>query len=304
MIFSALNRRFILTWVISMLIFNGLQAQQPKRNALLPEKFCISSDEFILAKMVNDYRRQNNLSVIPLSKSLFFVAHSHVLDLVQNHPDRYNCGLHSWSDKGAWKPCCYGKESAKAGCMNDKPKELTGYKGKGFEMIYWGSEEAVPSDAIEVWKSTALTNEMLLNQGKWKTNIWKSMGVGLIDGYASLWFGDETDQKHGIRLCQNDSLLDSRTSKNTQTTANTKLPETNAGQGENRYFLITGSFKTRQQARQQAASHIKQGFHEASIIEKDNIYRVTLVAFNSQEEAQKALNKLSSRFKGIWILKN
>ena len=302
MIFSTLTRRFVLIWALSIVLCNVLMAQQPKRHPVVPSKFCISSDEFILAKMINDYRRQNNLPVIPLSKSLFFVAKAHVQDLARNHPDRYNCGLHSWSDKGDWKPCCYGNEAGKGNCMNDKPKELTAYKGKGFEMIYWGSEVAVPVDAIDVWKSTALTNEMMLNQGKWKTRVWKSLGVGLTDGYASVWFGDETDQLHGIQLCQSDSVVDSQ--PGTQTSASSTMPVTTYGQNEKHFLLITGSFKEKQQAKKQVASHIKQGFPNAAIIEKDNVFRVALEAYKSQEEAQKALNKLVSRFKGIWILQN
>jgi hypothetical protein len=296
--------RFVLLWIFAILIFNTLLAQKPKRHSVLPDKFCVSSDEFILAKMINDYRRQNNLPVVPLSNSLFFVARSHVQDLALNHPDRYSCGLHSWSDKGDWNPCCYGKEAGKTGCMNDKPKELTGYKGKGFEMIYWGSETAVPADAIDVWKSTTLTNEMMLNKGKWKTRGWKSLGVGLVDGYASVWFGDETDQSKGFRLCTSDSLVDSQTLPTTLMPVNSNSPEIKDGPGEYHYFLITASFKTRQQADQQVSTHIKQGFQKATIIEKDNVFRVAVTAYNSQEKAQKALNKLSSRFKGIWILQN
>jgi hypothetical protein len=298
MIHSAFIRRLLFTLFFSGLLLTFLSAQQPKRNPVIPKKFCISANELILAKMINDYRRQNNLAVIPLSKSLFFVARSHVQDLAQNHPDREKCGLQSWSDKGDWKPCCYNKESGKTSCMNDKPKELSGYKGKGYEMIYWGSEEAIPSDAIEVWKSTALTKEMLLNQGKWKSKIWKSIGVGLLDGYASVWFGDEKDHEQGIPLCQSDSVVDS------QTSTSITIPVIAAKQSQNHFFLITASFKTLQQAKQQVTAHVKQGFPDATIIEKDNIFRVALSGYNSQPEAQKALNKLSSHFKGIWILQN
>ena len=298
MIPSISLRRFIISWFLFMLIVNALQAQKNKVINSLPEKFCISANEFILAKMINDYRRQNDLPVIPLSKSLFFVALSHVQDLAQNRPDSNKCGLQSWSDKGEWKPCCYIKEQGKTSCMNDKPNELTGYKGKGYEMIYWGSEEVVPSDAIEVWKSTTLTNEMLINQGKWKTKIWKSMGVGLLDGYASVWFGDGKDQQKGIRLCQNDSLVE-------PLAASTDiLPVKKTDQSGNHFFLITGSFKTRKQAEVQVAAHIKQGFHDAMVVEKDKVFRIAVSSYSSQEEAQKALNKLYSRFKGIWIMQN
>jgi hypothetical protein len=295
MVLSKSYHRFINTGILFFLFANLLQAQQPKRYPVVPDKFCISSNEFILAKMINDYRRQNNLADIPISKSLFFVAYSHVQDLAQNQAYRNNCGLHSWSENGDWNPCCYLKEDVKTNCMNDKPKELTGYKGKGYEMIYWGSEEAIPADAIEVWKSTALTNEMMLNQGKWNTKTWKSIGIGLLDGYASVWFGDETDPSQGIKLCQNDSIVKNQLSDSTTS------PVIKKGLSENHYFLIIGSFKSREQAAEQVASLVKKGIHDTFIIEKDNIFRVALASYHSLEEAQKNLNKHLSRFKGIWI---
>jgi hypothetical protein len=295
---AAIIRYLLHTWFLSLLFTTTLQAQQYKRSPAIPENFCISANEFILAKMINDYRRQNNLAVIPFSKSMFFVGRSHVQDLSQNHPDGDKCGLQSWSDKGNWKPCCYNKEEEKTSCMYNKPKELAGYKGKGYEMIYWGNEAVVPSEALEVWKSTVLTNEMMLNLGKWKSKIWKSIGVGLLEGYATVWFGDGKDQYHGVLLCQNDSILDSQNEISLTST----MPAIETGQSENHYFLITGSFKTRKQAEVQVASHIKQGFHKATVIEKDKVFRIAISSYSSQEEAQKALNMLTTRFKGIWIL--
>jgi hypothetical protein len=296
MIRSTSFHRLIFAGILSILYVNILPAQLPKYVPHIPENFCISENEFILAKMINDYRIQNNLSVVPLSKSMFFVARTHIEDLAQNHPDLENCGLPSWSDKGKWKPCCYGNESVKTTCMNDKPKELCGYKGKGYEMIYWGSEEAIPSDAIDVWKSTMLTNEMLLNQGKWKNITWKSVGVGLLNGYASVWFGDETEHLHGIRLCNNDSLIDS------QISASDLLPVTEPGQNGNHFYLIAGSFKTRKEAEEHINFYIKNGYNDSKIIEKDKLFRIAISSYHSQAEAQKALNKLATRFKGIWIL--
>jgi hypothetical protein len=193
-----------------LLLTLALPAQKPASKSVIPKNFCISENEFELANKINEYRLQNNLPAIPLSASLFFVAQTHVKDLARNHPDVMNCNEHSWSDKGNWKACCYGKDPATMNCMTEKPKELTGYKGKGYEIIYWDSEEVTPSDALELWKSIPLTNEMILNQEKWKTKIWKSCGVGILDGYASFWLGDANDQVHGIRLCRNDSIIELR----------------------------------------------------------------------------------------------
>jgi hypothetical protein len=278
-----------------------MEAQNPNTRAFTNTSYCISSDEFILVNMINDYRRQNNLNTIPLSKSMFFVAHTHVQDLKQNKAGSTKCGLHSWSDAGNWKPCCYKKEAERTFCMNDKPRELTGYKGKGFEMIYWGSDQVVPSDVIDLWKSTGVTNDMLLNQSKWKNKTWKSIGVGLSDGYASVWFGDEFDQQHGIRICRNDTTIDSIYFTKIQPGTVPSIQEQASLRQENRYFLIVGSFKTLSEADQKLISVRNQGYTEATIIEKDNNFRVAIHSFSSGKEAQKMLNKLSMRFKGIWI---
>jgi hypothetical protein len=288
--------RLIFAGILSILYVNILPAQQAKPVLRISENFCISENEFVLAKMINDYRLQNNLAVIPLSKSMFYVARTHIEDLARNRPESEKCGLQSWSDQGKWKPCCYGNELGKTNCMNDKPKELCGYKGKGYEMIYWGSEEAIPSDAIDVWKSTALTNEMMLNQGKWKNMIWKSVGVGLLNGYASVWFGDETDYLQGIRLCNNDSLIDSKIS------VSNELPVIEPGQNGYHFFLITGSFKTRKEAEEHINYYINKGYNNSRVIEKDKLFRIAIASYHSPAEAQKELNKLAHLFKGIWIL--
>jgi hypothetical protein len=289
---------------ISLFVFimipDCIKAQQPDRRGTIADNVCISSDEFVLANMINDYRRQNNLTAIPLSKSMFYVAHSHVLDLNRHNGGSSECGLHSWSESGNWTPCCYAKEAGRTNCMNDKPKELTGYKGKGYEIIYWGSEKVVPADVIDFWKSTGVSNDMLLNQGKWKSKIWKSIGVGLVDGYASVWFGDGADQQHGIRICQNDSVTDS-TATSQMAGANSSLQTQAPPAKSDHFFLIAGSYKTIQEAEQKLASLRKQGYSRASIIEKDNNFRVAILSYSSRTEAQKVLNKLFSRFKGIWI---
>lgn len=45
------------------------------------------------------YRIEKGLAEIPLSKSLTFVAQTHVKDMELNPASGY-CNMHSWSDKG------------------------------------------------------------------------------------------------------------------------------------------------------------------------------------------------------------
>ena len=316
LVMNAIKYCLLLPGFLFIMLTAAVRAQQPANNPVIPEKFCISANELLLANLINEYRHLNNLPVIPLSRSLFFVARTHVLDLTQNHPDNNKCNQHSWSDKGNWKPCCYSKEPAKTNCMTDKPKELAGYKGKGYELIYWDSEEAIPSDALELWKSIPFTKEILLNQGKWKTKAWKSCGVGMLDGYASVWFGDARDQLHGIKLCLTDSvvekptegakfLADTKTQKEVQPPpGNGKLePIAEPAAGGKHYYLITGSFKIGKNAHDAVAKLRNKGYRESKVLENNSIFRVALAGYATMEEAEKAMHKLTTTFKGIWIFK-
>ena len=309
--------RLLQAVIILLVLVTEANAQQPASKIALPDDFCIYSNELLLAKSINDYRRENNLQEIPYSFSLFFVARTHVQDLTKNHPDVLNCNEHSWSDKGDWKACCYSKESGKTSCMTDKPKEIAGYKGKGYEMVYWDSQEAIPSDALELWKSIPLTNDMLLSQGKWKTIEWKSCGVGILQGYASVWFGDVNDHLYGIRLCQNDSVID-RQQGTTLVKTNIRIPrDISVPSTENesmelisvpvstqKYFhLIVGSYKTRKQAGAEVATLLNKGYPEARVIAIDSIFRVSIAEYTTMSAAEKAIHRLTSTFKGIWILK-
>jgi len=159
-----------------------------KKNSFTPP----SANEWKLHALINQYRVHRKLPKIPLSKSLTHVARTHVRDLAA-HPPRGRCNLHSWSAHGKWTRCCYTSDHAKAKCMWYKPKELTNYKGEGFECAYKGSND--PKEALRSWKSSLLHNEVIINRGIWASHTWKSIGVGIYKGYAVIWFGEKVD--HG-----------------------------------------------------------------------------------------------------------
>jgi hypothetical protein len=123
----------------------------------------LNEDEIELARLVNEYRVQNHLKPVPISPSLTTVAQTHVLDLNANYSPEQNstCNMHSWSNKGPWRPCCYDSQHTQAKCMWEKPRELTSYKSEGFEIAFWGGgtlsnrESAfAPASALEGWKKT------------------------------------------------------------------------------------------------------------------------------------------------------
>jgi len=91
--------------------------------------------------------------------------------------------------------------------MWDKPRELTSYKGDGYEIAFastyrYSSKEEFIKDALEGWKSSNGHNDILINNGKWKTTIWKAMGIAIKDGYAVIWFGELPDKEGEPLLCK------------------------------------------------------------------------------------------------------
>ena len=158
----------------------------------------LSEDEKKLYQLINTYRKTHKLPPIPLSKSLTFVAQTHAKDLATNKPVNSKCNLHSWSDKGNWTSCCYTSDHKKATCMWNKPRELTSYKGNGYEISYSGSLENDPDiakNALNTWKASVPHNNVIINQANWKNRHWNAIGIGIKKGYAMIWFGEEKDEK-------------------------------------------------------------------------------------------------------------
>ncbi len=162
-------------------------------------KSCLTADEMSLYNQVMQYRKQKGLSQIPLSKSLCIVAKTHVWDLSVNKPVKGDCNLHSWSSKGKWTACCYTSDHKQAAKMWSKPSELTEYKGNGYEISASGVSAAT---ALEVWKKSSGHNQVIISGGIWAAHPWKAIGVGIQDGYAVIWFGEEEDPAGTTDVCK------------------------------------------------------------------------------------------------------
>ena len=152
----------------------------------------LTDEENKLYTIVMQYRKEKGLPAIPVSKSLNIVAKTHVIDLFNNKPTSENCNEHSWSSNGKWSSCCYTSDHAKAKCMWDKPRELTKYKGNGYEIAYWNSDEANAENALSGWKESPGHNAVIINKGVWKQQ-WNAIGIGIYRNYAVIWFGNESD---------------------------------------------------------------------------------------------------------------
>jgi len=160
----------------------------------------LSLEETKLYEILMQYRAEKGLTKIPLSSSLTFVAQTHAKDLVINKPDNDICNAHSWSSKGNWTPVCYTPDHAQAKLMWSKPKELTSYKADGFE-IACGSNVCctdfvmTAEYALKSWKMSKGHNAVIVNEGPWSTLNWKAIGIGIQNGFAVVWFGEELDNK-------------------------------------------------------------------------------------------------------------
>jgi len=156
-----------------------------------------SAIELDLYERVNAYRTANALPSVPLSPSLSRVARLHAEDQVAHHASfEPQCNLHSWSDAGAWTPCCYTSDHAEAECMWDKPRELTDYPGNGYEISSLGPPDA--EGHLAGWQSSEPHDDVIMQRPPW-TEPWLAMGVGVAGSHANIWFGREADPAGTIR---------------------------------------------------------------------------------------------------------
>lgn len=164
-------------------------------------RVCTSENEQALVDAVRSYRASQDLPAVPLSTGLTEVAQTHARDLANEVPhEDSRCNLHSWSDDGTWTPCCYTDDHANASCMWEKPSELTGYTGDGYEIAYAGTLDA--ERILQAWQGSPGHDSVLANRGQWNNFAWGAMGVGMHDGYAVVWFGVEEDTAGAPPICE------------------------------------------------------------------------------------------------------
>jgi hypothetical protein len=287
-------KTFLLVLPITFLLI--LSAGKSRAQHPVSDDFCINNTELRLYALVNEYRKQNGLEEIPLSENLCYVAKLHVNDLFYNKPDTSECNLHSWSDKGEWLECCYGHDVFNNTCMTSKPNELTDYPGKGYEIAFWENVDADPEIVLDLWKSSAASRELILNEGRWKGKTWKAFGVGMLKGYAVVWFGTEPDDNEGVKICNTDEIA----GKLKKTVTEGMNTENDASV---RYYLIISSWKDLARAKSEVKRYKAKGFRNPSVITSGDNFRVSLGNYPTKEKAIAAKKKLNQKYKDIWILK-
>jgi len=262
----------------------------------IPKDYCLNDDEYKLFMLINEFRNENELSVIPLSASLSFVARTHAKDIFTYHPDTSICNLHSWSDKGNWTACCYNKYVKSQECMWEKPKELTNYNDKGYELIYFENDNTLkPENVINLWKKVKASSEMILTSGKWKNFDWNAIGVGIYEGYAFVWFGEITDNEDKPDLC---NPLRNKIENEPSESKNSILKNKTG-----KFYLIVGSFSKESEAKNEFEQLKKRNFINLKILYRNKKYSVSISDNSDISKVKKILKKYSSKFKDAWILK-
>ena len=285
----------------------------------------LSPDENILFDMISDMRRQNKLPAIPLSADLCKVAQTHIADLIKNKPQERGCSLHSWSGGGKWTSCCNTKDAFGIECMKSKPREITGYKGDGYELIYWGVDKATASDAGKLWKQVDASSDMILTRAKWSGYQWKAMGVGIKYGYAILWLGDSVTIGSQDNLPEYSPEVAKPVSKvapaatpatierkDTKPAETAKPKEVTVSKVTNKppvnglgvqFYVIAGSFKTAEEANTGLKKIKSKGYPDSFLLEGESSYRIAITSFDSKDKAEAKRNELKDIFPGIWVYK-
>lgn len=164
---------------------------------IFTEKQCrgdeASADEKELLRLVNEYRAQHNLPVVPFSNALSLVANRHLLDLKAN----IKSTSHSWSN------CPYDiKNESTWNCVFNAPQRLgTDYTGRGYENVYRNiHQNATPPLAIAAWKNSPPHNALLINQTFFKNDVYDACGIAIDGNFAVLWFGTQKGGNNSLAV--------------------------------------------------------------------------------------------------------
>ena len=282
--------------LLLLLILTSFFSQVTVLNAQLTtvESICLDEQELRLANLINNFRLQNDLPAIPLSKSLSFVAKTHAYDLQLNKQDTSICNAHSWSNKGKWKACCYNNYINSSNCMWDKPKELTAYTFRGYEIVF--SEEGIVlvDSVFRLIKTSPEASSLLLGIDSHSDKKWLALGVGVSENYISIWLGQRNDIAGKPLLCS-----EIQNQQNAQAAA---VSITASGKAA-RYYLIYGSFQTQADANEAVKRYKNSGLENVSILRKDGRFRVAIDVCDNLKDAMKSKEKYQSLYPEAWIYK-
>lgn len=257
----------------------------------IPEEFCVTLEEQLLFDKINILRDDYGKNSIEFSKSLSYVAKLHVEDLLKNHPDTSVCNLSSWSDKGEWTSCCYNPYVPNQDCMWDKPKELTPYTYRGYELVGYFEGSFNVDSVIDLWSNSKVVLDMLLTEGNFKQKQWICMGLSMNKNYVSLWFGQRADKMGEPDICPSEAEM-----------ARADTTSTQPKKGET-FYLIFGVFADQKDAKEAVKRYKKNGFEQAGILKSEDLTRVYLGKYDNLKEAMFSKQQLSYTYREAWIFK-
>ncbi len=277
------NKPYIFLIFVLLLQINALGQQKSS----IPDDFCISSEEEQLMGRINLFRAENGEKTISNSISLNYVASLHANDLQENHPDTSICNLSSWSDNGRWTSCCYHKYLPEPHCIWDKPKELTSFTYRGYELALYFEDSFNVDTVIQFIISSKPARDMLLAKGRYKQKKWISMGASMSRNYISIWFAQKADKAGEASIC----------SRNEQLTPIEKNEKTSS------FYIIVSSFQSDKDAKEGLKRLKHNGFDEAGILKTGNNLRLYIKKLDNLKEAMYIKQNLPYTYNDAWIFK-
>jgi len=273
--------------------------------------------------MINEYRRQYDLPPIQLSRSLCYVANTHAKDLFFHHPDQEPCNFHSWSDKGPWKPFCYPRDEDKKNSVWDKPKELTGYPEKGFEIVYWENNAVVIDSVIAFWKSFDYFNSFLTNTGRWEGYTWNAIGIGICQNYAAAWFGKVVDplgtpfvcgqkppesKPDTVKHAPNHAVKQTTIQNDERSPVSAVPPKTTISPPgttpiKGHYCIIIKSQLPLKEATKLVQQLTVKGYSQARVLQSEEKIRISLYDTADRDEALRLLKEAKKLYPDAWLFK-
>jgi len=186
------SRRGLLLASAGLLLGGGSLRSAPAFEKLPPADELRRRDPMFwkLVDVLNAYRQTQGLEAVPLSSALSAVAALHARDVARAKPHEKGRSLHSWSEDPRWKGGEYKTgDKTTWSIMWEKPKEIAGYAGIGFEIS--AAEVKGFAHALRVWQGSQVHHDVILNRGLWAKMKWRALGAALIDGCACAWFGEQ-----------------------------------------------------------------------------------------------------------------
>lgn len=262
------------------------------------ETLCLSEEEMKLTELINSFRKQNKLPEISVSISLSYVAKTHVYDLQNHKPDTSICSTLSWSNKGKWTDCCFNNYVLKYECMWEKPKELTSYQYRGYELSYYEEGIIYVDSVFNLWKKTPAVVDMLLGRNIHSDKKWLAFGVGISDNYVSVWFGQRADPAGKASKCNKfkEEVFSPLVATSDSVVAKPKK--------ESKFYIIYGSFNNVNDANEAIKRFRNSGLKNVQIVPRDGRFRIALDVFKNLNDAKAALEKLAHSYPEAWIFKD